>query len=82
MSEFLCSYCWENVEELYPSDDDLCLDCHDKLTRPVFSDEVDISFRQVKWAVSEINKKNRRIAELEAENEKLKVILSSFEKSK
>ncbi len=78
----ICNNCWENVEELFPSDDDLCLDCHDKLTRSVFSDEVGISFGQVRWAVSEINKKNRRIAKLEAENEKLKVILSSFEKVK
>jgi len=36
-----------------------------------------ISFRQVKWAISEINKKNRRIAELEAENVRLKAALAA-----
>ena len=48
-----------------------------QLTKPVFSDEVGISFSQVKWAVSEINKKNRRIAELEAENARLKAALAA-----
>ena len=75
----LCNYCWKEkvVEEFSPSEDDLCLDCHRKLTRPAFADEVGISFRQVKWAVSEINKKNRRIVELEAENAKLKAALAA-----
>lgn len=73
----ICNYCWKTVDELYPSDDDLCIPCYRKLTKPTFSDEVGISFRQVKWAVSEINKKNRRIAELEAENTKLKAALAA-----
>ncbi len=75
----LCKYCRKekDIEEFSPCEDDLCLNCHRKLTQPVFSDEVGISFSQVKWAVSEINKKNRRIAELEAENEKLKAALAA-----
>lgn len=73
----LCNYCWKTVEELYPSDDDLCLDCHRKLTQPMFSDEVGISFSQVKWTVSKLNKRNRRIAELEAENAELKAALAA-----
>lgn len=73
----ICNYCWKTVDELYPSDDDICLKCHHKLTQPTFSDEVGISFSQVKWVVSEINKKNHRIAELEAENAKLKSVLAS-----
>lgn len=73
----LCNYCWKEVDELYPSNDDFCLDCHHKLSQPMLSDEVGISFSQVKWAVSEINRKNRRIAELEAENEQLKAALAA-----
>jgi hypothetical protein len=75
----LCKYCWKDkdVEYFSPTEDDLCCDCHRKLTKPMFSDEVGISFSQVKWAVSEINKKNRRIAELEHENTKLKAALVS-----
>lgn len=73
----ICNYCWKNVDELYPSDDDICLNCYHLLIKPAFSDEVRISFRQVKWAVSEINKKNSRIAELEAENAKLKAALAA-----
>lgn len=73
----ICNYCWKTVDGLYPSDDDFCLDCHRKLTQPMFSDEVGISFSQVKWAVSEINKKNRRIAELETENANLKAALAA-----
>lgn len=75
----LCRYCWKekDIEEFSPSEDDLCLDCHRKLTQPMFADEVGISFSQVKWAVSEINKKNLRIAELESENAKLKAALAA-----
>lgn len=75
----LCNHCWKEkyVEEFSSTEDDLCLDCHRKLTQPIFADEVGISLRQVKWAVSEINKKNRRIAELEAENANLKAALAA-----
>ena len=78
----LCSHCWKDkdVEEFSPSEDDLCLNCHRKLTKPMFADEVGISFSQVKWAVSEINKKNRRIAELEAENTELKAKVANGDK--
>ena len=74
-----CNYCWKekDVKEFYPSEDDLCVDCHRKLTQPMFADEVATSFSQVKWAVSELNKKNRRIAELETENAKLKAALAA-----
>ncbi|MGI8545218.1 MAG: hypothetical protein ACR2MD_17300 [Aridibacter sp.] len=76
----ICNYCWETVDELFSSEDDICLECHRKLTHPMFSDEVGISFSQVRWAVSESNKKNRRIAELEDENLKLKSTLTSKNK--
>lgn len=45
---------------------------HRKLTQPIFADEVGISASQVKWAVSELNKRNRRIAALETENAELR----------
>lgn len=75
----LCNYCWKekDVEEFYPSEDDLCFECHRKLTQPAFADEVGISFSQVRWAVSELNKRNRRIAELETENAELKAALAA-----
>lgn len=76
----LCNYCWKTVDELYPSDDDLCLDCHRKLTQPAFYDEVGISARQVKWAVAELNKRSRRIAELEFENAELKAKVANGDK--
>ncbi len=78
----LCNYCWKekDVEEFSPSVDDLCLDCHRKLTQPMFADEVGISASQVKWAVSELNKRTRRIAELEAENADLKAKVTNGDK--
>ena len=78
----LCIYCWKekDVGEFSPSEDDLCNDCHRKFTRPAFADEVGMSFSQVKWAVSEINKKNRRIVELEAENNELKAKVANGDK--
>lgn len=73
----ICNYCWKTVEDLYPSDDDLCLDCHRKLTPITLSDEVGASYGQIKWLVSKLNKKNRQIAELETENAKLKAALAA-----
>ncbi len=67
----ICNYCWKNVDE-FSSSDDLCLDCHRKHAQTIFSDEVGASYGQIKWLVSELNKKTRRIAEIEAENEKLR----------
>lgn len=48
----ICNYCRKTVEDLYPSNDDLCLDCHRKLMPITLSDEVGASYGQIKWLVS------------------------------
>ena len=78
----LCRSCWKEktIEEFSPNVDDLCNECHRKFTKPMFVDQVGISARQVKWAVAELNKRSRHIAELEIENKQLKAKVAKGDK--